>query len=291
MVVGRYRYRFAVTFRQESPNRLMEMNDEKLHEFLEMCYACYNTEEFICSDPLEIVLEYNSREEREVVALLTACLAYGQVKSIKNSVRELLERTGEHPRRFLTDSTPAEIESASEGFRHRFTGPDLISRLLKGIATVLRRDGTLQNCFCRQVEGGQKTHSSALTGFVREISGSPGGIPHLLPSPERGSACKRLWLFLRWMVRDDAVDPGAWDRVDPGGLVVPLDVHMSRICRELGLTDRSQPDLKAALEATDSFRRICPQDPVRYDFALTRVAMYEGMEAIENWKTRAIAGL
>lgn len=256
----------------------------ELREFLESCYACYNTREFIHSDPLEIVHEYEDPAEREVAALITACLAYGQVTSIKNSVRELLGRLEGRPHRFLVDTGDGEIEAACEGFRHRFTGPDDMGKLLRGAARVLERRGSLESCLCAHRQADDITLTGALTGFVEEVSGSEDGIPHLLPTPARGSACKRLWLFLRWMVRRDAVDPGGWDRVSPAGLVVPLDVHMGRICRALGLTERAQADLRAAQEATEAFRRIRPKDPVRYDFALTRVAMCEGMEPIRNWR-------
>jgi uncharacterized protein (TIGR02757 family) len=161
-----------------------------------------------------------------------------------------------------------------------------MAKLLGGVAGVLRERGSLQSCLCAHRRAGRISLVEALTGFVEELSGSQEGIPHLLPTPVRGSACKRLWLFLRWMVRRDEVDPGGWERVSPAGLLVPLDVHMGRICRALGLTERSQADLKAAREATRAFRRIRPDDPVRYDFALTRVAMCEGMQAIENWQER-----
>jgi uncharacterized protein (TIGR02757 family) len=256
----------------------------ELQDFLESCYACYNTREFLHSDPLEIVHEYADPAEREVVALITACLAYGQVTSIKNSVRELLGRLEERPHRFLLEAGEGRIESACRGFRHRFTGAEDMVQLLRGVKRVLEWRGSLESCFCAHCRPDAITLTGALTGFVEDVSGSEEGIPHLLPTPVRGSACKRLWLFLRWMVRRDAVDPGGWDRVSPSGLVVPLDVHMGRICRSLGLTERAQADLRAAKEATAAFRRIRPEDPVRYDFALTRVAMCEGMEAIRNWR-------
>ncbi len=99
------------------------------------------------------------------------------------------------------------------------------------------------------------------------------GPDHLAPNPRAGSACKRWNLYLRWMVRSDRVDPGGWSRVSPALLVVPLDTHMHRVCREIGLTSRSAANLATALEITAGFRELCPSDPARYDFALTRVSM------------------
>ncbi len=103
----------------------------------------------------------------------------------------------------------------------------------------------------------------------------PSDMTMLLPSPGKGSACKRLNLFLRWMVRSDDVDPGGWSGVDAGKLIVPLDTHMHRMGLEVGLTRRKQADMQAALEVTRAFRTIAPEDPVRYDFALTRLGIHD----------------
>ena len=109
----------------------------------------------------------------------------------------------------------------------------------------------------------------------------------LLPSPSAGSACKRLNLFLRWMVRQDNVDPGGWDSVSPAKLIIPLDTHMHRIGRRLGLTPRRQADLRTAIEITEGFRGICPSDPVRYDFALTRLGIRRD-EGVEDFLSGAL---
>jgi uncharacterized protein (TIGR02757 family) len=109
------------------------------------------------------------------------------------------------------------------------------------------------------------------------ISGGSGDPGHLIPPVGRGSACKRLNLYLRWMIRKDAVDPGGWDGISPSMLIVPLDVHMHRISRLIGFTERSQADMKAALEITSCFRKLYPDDPVRYDFTLTRFGIRSDM--------------
>ena len=96
---------------------------------------------------------------------------------------------------------------------------------------------------------------------------------HLVPIPEKGSAAKRLHLFMRWMIRKDAVDPGGWDDLSPSRLIVPVDVHMHRICTHLAFTQKKQANLKTAVEVTQCFRKIMPQDPVKYDFALTRIGI------------------
>ena len=254
--------------------------------FLEDRYARYSTPEFLRSDPVAFLHEYDDPEEREVVALIAACLAYGRVSQIMLSVRGLLERMGWRPRRFLLGATDGAISRACAGFRHRFTGQSELAGLLRGAGKALREHGSLEACFCSCAGPHDETILPGLGGLVAELSGAANWIPHLLPSPRRGSACKRLCLFMRWMVRRDAVDPGGWTCVRPAQLIVPLDVHMRRICSTLGLTHRKSADLKAAIEATEAFRALCPEDPVRYDFALTRVSMYEGTEALQRWDAR-----
>jgi uncharacterized protein (TIGR02757 family) len=127
---------------------------------------------------------------------------------------------------------------------------------------------------------GDRTTLPALEAFAAELN-LPCGCQttYLVPSPAAGSACKRLNLYLRWVVRRDDVDPGGWEGIAPSKLVVPLDTHMFRICRSLGMTARNQADLKSALEITQAFRAIVPEDPVRYDFALTRLGIRSDADA------------
>jgi uncharacterized protein (TIGR02757 family) len=130
------------------------------------------------------------------------------------------------------------------------------------------------------VSSGDETVLPALGEFAEELRSLGGlGDCHLLPRPERGSACKRLNLYLRWMVRQDQVDPGGWEGVSPARLVVPLDTHMRRLCAAMGFTRRSCAGMRAALEATARFREIAPEDPVRYDFALTRLGIRPDCDA------------
>jgi uncharacterized protein (TIGR02757 family) len=151
--------------------------------------------------------------------------------------------------------------------------------VLFAVKLVIQRHGSLRACFEKGFSESHTTVLPAAASFVKELCSAFGGRPRsLLASPEAGSACKRLNLFLRWMVRQDAVDPGGWSRVAARQLVVPLDVHMHRIGLALGLTRRPQADLKAALETTAGYRTVSPEDPVRYDVALARLGMAGGPE-------------
>jgi uncharacterized protein (TIGR02757 family) len=149
-----------------------------------------------------------------------------------------------------------------------------MAALLIGMKGAVELYGSLQACFLNGMNETDDSVLPALSRFVGELApAGDAGKNSLLPQPKRGSSCKRLNLFLRWMVRRDDVDPGGWDEVGTARLVVPLDTHMHRIGRALNFTKRKQADMRTALEITETFRSIVPEDPVRYDFVLTRLGI------------------
>ncbi len=249
------------------------MKSDQMRRQLESLYARCNRAEFISPDPLEFLLAYPDLRDREVAGLIASCLAFGNVVQIGRTVAAVLAHMPQ-PRRAILETPDEQFVQLFAPWRHRFvTGVDLC-RLLQGIRRVASNYGSLEACFSRGLQEGHTTALPALTAFVDALRAcEPGSRNYLLPSPADGSACKRLNLFLRWMVRRDAVDPGGWTCISPSKLVIPLDTHMHRIALQLGLTRRKQADLRTALEITDAFRKIAPDDPVRYDFALTRLGM------------------
>ncbi|MEW6348102.1 MAG: TIGR02757 family protein [Thermodesulfobacteriota bacterium] len=254
------------------------MHTDQLESVLEELYGRLNRREFVHPDPLEFLYRYPYVADREVAALVASSLAYGNVRQILRSVSSVLERMPV-PHRFLSRSTRDSLLMTFAGFKHRFTTGAELGLMLYGAKLAIERFGSLAACFNAGLSPDHQTIVPALAAFVRELAQVFNGKPRsLLPSPDAGSACKRLNLFLRWMVRKDDVDPGGWDNVDPALLVVPLDVHMHRICMRLGLTTRKQANLKAAHEVTRAFRSIAPHDPVRYDFALTRLGIRDDMD-------------
>ncbi len=238
---------------------------------LERLYHHYNSFEHIHPDPLECVYLYDSKTDREIIGLIASALAYGRVRQILGSVGSVLDIMGPSPSTFLQKHSPADLREAFVSFKHRFTTGEMLSSLLCGLSKLLDTYGSLERCFLSGFSPKDRNVLPGLGAFVRKVEFACGkGLPAFLPSPEGGSGCKRLNLFLRWMVRSDNVDPGTWQSVPASHLIVPLDTHMHRIAATLGLTCRKQPDIRCAMEITDAFAAIRPDDPVRYDFALTR---------------------
>ncbi len=243
-----------------------------LGNVLEEHYEAFNRRDWIRPDPLEAVYGYTSARDREVVGLIAACLAYGRVSQILKSVESVLEVLGPSPYECLAQSDAIWLDERLRGFRHRWTTADELVSFLTGIGAVLDRFGSLERCFLAHHLQSAETTADGLIGFAGELR-NWGAPTSLVSAPEKRSACKRLHLYLRWMVRADRVDPGCWRGVSPSQLVVPLDTHMHRIGRALGMTQRKQANFAAALDVTRAFRALSPEDPVRYDFSLTRLGI------------------
>jgi uncharacterized protein (TIGR02757 family) len=246
---------------------------------LENLYSHYNRKGFIHPDPLEFVHQYHEPGDREIVGFVASALAYGRVAQILKSVQLILDKLGSSPASYVRRARRRTMTRDFAGFKHRFTTGEDLAWLLENLKRALKRHGSLEACFLSNYDPASPTVLPALARFAEELSACdcpPNGM--FLPSPERGSACKRLNLFLRWMVRSDEVDLGVWTRVPASKLIVPLDTHMHRISKQLGLTRRNQADMRTALEITDGFRSLAPADPVRYDFALTRLGIRQAID-------------
>lgn len=245
-------------------------------------HARYHHRRFVHPDPLEFLYDYSDLRDREIVGLVASALAYGRVAQILRSAAAVLDRMTPSPRRFLDRASRESLRRTFRGFRHRFTTGDHVADMLFAARRAVERHGSLGACFAAGLNGEPDAAIDAMTAFADALT-----LDHesarfsLVPSPGKGSACKRLSLFLRWMVRQDDVDPGGWVDVPRSLLIVPLDTHMFSLCRTLGFTARKQADLIAALEITAAFRSIAPDDPVRYDFSLTRLGIREGVRPAE----------
>lgn len=238
---------------------------------LEDLYAQMNQRAFVHPDPLEFLYRYEEVADREIAGLIASSLAYGNVKTILRSIAIVLEKM-DSPVDFIATASEGTLKSVFSSFKHRFTTGSELAGLLIGTKRVLQEHSSLESCFRSGLSGADEPVLSALSFLVHALN-PEGCFNSLIPCPERGSACKRLNLFLRWMVRHDSIDPGGWTSVSPAQLIIPLDTHMFRLSRLLGFTARKTPDMKAALEITRVFREFCPDDPLRYDFSLTRLGI------------------
>ena len=180
------------------------------------------------------------------------------------------------------------MEESFKGFVHRFTDESEIVSFLFCISELLKRGSTLESMFHSFHEGDSWETAEKFTTELLACGGREK--MYLLPKPSKGSACKRLALFLRWMVRSDEVDPGGWTKISPDSLFIPLDTHMFNICNRLGLCSQKQANARAVKEITEAFKVISADDPVRYDFSLTRFGIRSDMqleELFKKWETKS----
>ncbi|MGC9371924.1 MAG: TIGR02757 family protein [Thermovirgaceae bacterium] len=242
-----------------------KIRSDRLSGWLEELYGRFNHREYVHPDPVELLYGYEDAREREIAALVAASLSYGRAALIIKSAGMVLDAMGPSPRKFVTNSSDEDLLVRFRSFRHRFTSGEDMANLLAGVRSALASYGSLENCFREGLKRGGEPSIQGLAFFRNTLCGGD-----LLPDPFKKSACKRLHLFLKWMVRSDKVDPGGWTVLDPSELLVPLDTHMFSIARALGMTSRKGADFMTVLEVTRAFSTIRPNDPLRYDFVLTR---------------------
>ncbi len=239
----------------------------------------YNRPEFIGSDPIQIPRSFRKKEDIEIAAFMSSVIAWGQRITIINNARRMMEWMDNAPHDFVMHSSDADLEPFRSFVHRTFNGDDALA-FMHALQRIYRCEGGLEkvlaDCFCRK----DKEESGLGWHLFKErfFSG-----PHLprsrkhLPDPLKGSAAKRMNMFLRWMVRDDdhGVDFGLWKCIKAEQLYIPLDVHTGRVARRLGLLKRKQNDWRSVVELTKALRRIDPQDPVRLDFALFGMGVFE----------------
>jgi uncharacterized protein (TIGR02757 family) len=221
---------------------------------------------------------YADRRDAEAVAFISATFAFGGVLQIRNFLSRLLGDLGPHPHSVLASHGPLP-PSRGTGLGHRFISAEGVRRFLHCLREAYLAHPTLERLYLAGRAGESPDLRRDLSRFLADFRGRWGAaLPRqrdfLFPRPERGSACKRHNLFLRWVVRGpDGVDLGLWTAVSPRDLVVPLDTHMARLAGWLGLTRRKTPDWRTAEEITEALRAACPDDPVKFDYPLTRLGI------------------
>lgn len=265
-----------------------------LRRRLDELYLQYD-HRFVDPDPLQFVRAQHTPEDREVVGLLAACLAYGNVRQIKRSIGVVVDWLGPHPAKAVAALDPRRAAEALAGFKHRFnTGRD-VACLLFYVRQMREGAGSVDGFFARGHSLQSADVADGLASFVaRALSLDHGGlygpralpagagVRFFLPTPTAGSACKRLNLYLRWMVRRDSVDLGVWRAVSPAQLVIPLDAHVFTIARRLRLTRYRSAGWPMAVDITRRLRVLDAADPVKYDFAFHRMGLWKRKGEIDS---------
>ncbi|HVW29358.1 MAG TPA: TIGR02757 family protein [Polyangiaceae bacterium] len=243
--------------------------------------ACDRTAR-LAADPIGPVRRYRGAANLEIAGLVGACLAFGNVKALRAKVSNVFDRLGPDIARFADDELA--VFAALHGFQHRVYRGEDVARLVVGARRVQRGHGSLERCFAALL----RKHGAlrgALTEWALLVRAAGGldvaaktrrGAAHILPDPAKTSGCKRLLLYLRWMVRpDDGVDLGVWGSIPASVLLVPVDTHLYKLSRNLGFTARATLTWETTEEVTAALRRIDPEDPVRFDFSLCHLGMLQ----------------
>jgi len=255
-----------------------------LREPLERLYREFDYAARVGRDAIQFPLRYADPHDREVSALLAACLAYGRVELFGRELERALRAMGPSPARFVAGFDATRDAGAFAGFRYRFNRPRDLVAFCVAAREVLARHGTLEKCFLAGDGAGSGPIGPALERFARafleaDLDGVfprrrlSRGYRHLFPLPSAGGPCKRLHLFLRWMIRREPPDFGLWTSVSPARLLIPVDTHVENIARSIGLTRRRSRTWRMAEEITERLAAMDPADPVKFDFALCHTRM------------------
>jgi len=266
-----------------STRRIHKRRPVTLKAPLDRLYEAFDQPESAV-DPIQIVRRYARLDDREAIAFIAAGLAFGRVASAMASIEAVCAVIGPEPARFIREFDPVAHGGPLRPLGHRWTRGDDFVALLWVLRALLREHRSLEACFSAGLQAGAADVGDALERFsntARAVDLRPAygrvprqpGVYYFFARPSTGSACKRLNLFLRWMVRKDGVDPGGWTTVPRRQLIVPLDTHTIRVGRCLRLTRRVSPGWKMATDITAALRQIDPDDPVRYDFSLCHLSM------------------
>jgi uncharacterized protein (TIGR02757 family) len=263
-----------------------EMSEAK--PVLDRLYAEFNFPDS-ATDPIQIVRRFDGREDREVVGFIAAALAFGRVSSVLQSIERVLAVMGPRPASYVCQLNPQRDAASFAHVVHRWIrGRDVVA-LLWILRQMIERSGSIEGFFLEGHDASAPDVEASIDSFSaralaldltavygrapKRPTRSRPGVAYFFPRPSSGSGCKRMNLFLRWMVRRDALDLGVWTRVSPAALVVPLDTHVIRVGRCLRMTSYTSPGWRMARDITASLRALDPADPVKYDFALCHLGM------------------
>ncbi len=268
--------------------RVPIVDARRLKPALDRIYAAFDHAE-AAADPIEMARRYSDPADREIAAFIAASLAFGRVASVLQSIERMLDVMGRSPAAFVAGFDPCSDSHLFEALGHRWARGGDLAALVAIIKAMIDARGSIEAFFLNGYDGQAPDVGPALEAFSSSALQMPTagatanvpyaravpGVRYFFPRPSSGSACKRLNLFLRWMVRKDAVDFGLWTRVAPSKLIIPLDTHVIRVSRCLRLTTCATPGWRMAAEITASLRQLDVADPVKYDFSLCHIGMMD----------------
>jgi uncharacterized protein (TIGR02757 family) len=256
----------------------------KTREILESIYSRYHKPQYLGLDPIQYVREFDRPLDMEIAGLVASALAYGRVETIRENIRRIFNVTGKNLLDFVDSTSFPQKRKMFKGFKHRFNDGFDLALLFECVRRVIQSSGSLQALFLRGLQSDDGTIKRSLDEFAmsmrawaKKISGTSGkSFEYFFPLPREGSACKRLNMYLRWMIRgNDGIDMGIWSGVSPSMLIIPVDTHVACLAGQLKLTARRTADWRMAEEITGQLKKIDPSDPVKYDFSLCRAGMEE----------------
>ncbi|PKP15731.1 MAG: TIGR02757 family protein [Bacteroidetes bacterium HGW-Bacteroidetes-23] len=253
------------------------MNQEELKEFLDEKVELYNHPKFIESDPIQIPHLYTLKEDIEIAGFLAATISWGNRKMIINNSQKLMTKLGNSPYDFVMNHNENDLERLNDFVHRTFNGPDCVS-FIKSLKNIYQNHNGLESVFSKNIKNNTlQQNISIFKSVFFEIEHNYRTQKHV-SDPMNNSAAKRINMFLRWMVRNDnaGVDLGIWNSISPSQLSCPLDVHSGNVARKLGLLTRKQNDAKALFELDSNLQNLDKSDPVKYDFALFGLGVFEG---------------
>lgn len=257
----------------------MIQHTESFKAFLDSKYLLYNSLSFIENDPISIPHLFSQREDIEISGFFAATLAWGQRITIINNTKKLTGWMDNAPYDFIINFSQQDLKPFQKFVHRTFNGSDC-EYFLWALKYIFQKHGNLENAFCNSFDQDELNVRNAIVNFRNiffELD-HPGRVEKHVANPAKKSSAKRINMFLRWMVRKDdrGVDFGLWDKISPAQLICPLDVHSAKVARKLGLLSRHINDWNAAEELTENLKLLDVNDPVKYDFALFGLGIFEG---------------
>ena len=251
-----------------------------LKQKLEYHYKVFDKSK-LSPDPLQFLHYFKDEKDIEIMGFLTSVFAYGNVKQIENTLEKIVANFDETPYQFIKSFRYLKNLNTLNIIKHRFYSSDDIINLFDLLSKEVNDYGSLKNIFLKGYKSSDNNVKNGITNFSNHFLDSfietfgkiSNGIKFMFPLPEKGSACKRMNLFLRWMVRKDELDFGFWNEIEKNKLIIPVDAHIARICNNLKLTERKNVSWKMAEEITEKLKKFDPNDPVKYDFAICHIGI------------------